>query len=319
MSASTPLVCALNDAVCIRVSGTDAGDFLRAQLARDPPPLAAHTLPRTAAEGSVLAAWLDARGRVRALFRVSALEQDYMLLAERATAAAVLTKLRMFVLRSRVVLALDDDWQAAAVVGGADELPQAAAAAVAPPDELAQAAPIARGRELRWLPIGPRLAYVLGPRSEVAELAAGFEEADPSVIELAEVRLGLPKLGAALTERYVPQMLNLDLLGAVAFDKGCYPGQEIVARLKYRGDVKRRLRRFACAAPAAFPAPGGEIVDASGTAAGEVVRAARTDGGVELLAVVQLEAAASGLRLAAEPGMTLAPQPLPFDVPEKRV
>lgn len=319
-----PLVCALNDAVCIRVSGADAGEFLRAQLARDPPPLVgaaeadAATHVQTDADGaqaeadrSVLAAWLDARGRVRALFRVVALEQDYVLLAERETAAAVLAKLRMFVLRARVALSLDEDWQAAAVLGRAEDTTRAGSATRA---------------TLHWMRIGPELAYAIGPRQHIADLIARASPADTHAIDLAEIRLGLPKLGAALTERYVPQMLNLDLLGAVAFDKGCYPGQEVVARLKYRGSVKRRLQRFAWKAPTGsgsegpLPAAGDEIVDRNGETVGEVVRAARAaDGGAsaadgaasaaddgasadggELLAVVQLESVAAGLRLAAD-------------------
>jgi folate-binding protein YgfZ len=217
----------------------------------------------------------------------------------------------MFVLRSRVVLAIDEDWQAAAVVG------PGAAVAVQETAAAGRADDVGQGGALHWLRGGPELLYALGPRARVAGVDARFEPAEPSLVDLAEIRLGLPRLGAALTERYVPQMLNLDLLGAVAFDKGCYPGQEVVARLKYRGDVKRRVRRFAAAAaPAALPAPGDEIVDAAGAPAGEVMRAARSSGGIELLAVVQLEAAAGELRLAADRNVALEPRPLPFEAAE---
>jgi folate-binding protein YgfZ len=291
MQASMPLVCPLNDAVCIGVTGADAGEFLRAQLARDPPPLGAdHTVP---------AAWLDARGRVRALFRVVALGQDYLLLGERETADAVLAKLRMFVLRSRVSLAVKEDWQAAAVIGTTEERRQAHGIPA-----LEAADSVASRGEVRWLRVGPELVYLVGPRALVVEATAGFEPVNPDAAALAEIRLGWPKVGAALMDRYVPQMLNLDLLGAVAFDKGCYPGQEVAARLKYRGSVKRRLRRFACT-PATLPVPGDEIVDATGAPAGEVVRAARAGNRVELLAVVPLDAIAGALSLAADRGVTL--------------
>src|SRR5690606_30994515 len=117
--------------------------------------------------------------------------------------------------------------------------------------------------------------------------------------ELAAVRAGLPAIGARLAGEYVAQMLNLDVLGAISFTKGCYPGQEIVARAHHLGAVKRRMRRYA-AAGAPVPAPGDPIVDAAGAHRGEVIRASRADGGVELLAVVP-NASRATLFLAGTP------------------
>src|SRR5690606_33020202 len=110
---------------------------------------------------------------------------------------------------------------------------------------------------------------------------------------------------------FVAQMLNLDALGAISFTKGCYPGQEIVARAHHLGTVKRRMRRFTAERPLA-PAPGAEVLDADGTPVGEVVDAARSDDGTELLAVVQNDARARPLLLDDTP---LTEQPLPYDIP----
>ena len=85
---------------------------------------------------------------------------------------------------------------------------------------------------------------------------------------LAEIRLGIPAITPAVAERFVAQMLNLDELGAVSFDKGCYPGQEVIARVHNLGGVKRRARRYA--APAAPPAPGAPVL-AADAQVGEVV------------------------------------------------
>lgn len=299
MKASPPLVCALPDKVCIEVRGPDAEAFLRAQLSRDPPP--------PGAGGCVPAAWLDARGRVRALFLSAAVEQGYLLLAEAETAQPIAAKLRMFVLRARVTVAVSDALRVVALVG-----PGAGDAAAGGLGRGGDGGRDGGSGEVLRLPLGPGLVAVVGPEAPLAAAVGGLERGAPELAALAEIRLGLPRIGAAVLERYVPQMLNLDLLEAVSFDKGCYPGQEVVARLKYRGEVKRRMQRFACRTPGVLPAPADEIAEAGGAVVGEVVQAAPGEGGVELLAVVGVDAQ-TPLRLAALPAATLERLPLPYE------
>jgi folate-binding Fe-S cluster repair protein YgfZ len=105
-------------------------------------------------------------------------------------------------------------------------------------------------------------------------------------------------------------MLNLDALDAVSFDKGCYPGQEIIARVHNLGGVKRRARRYA--APGAPPALGTAVLAAGGQPVGEVIRSAAADNACELLAVV--DHAAAGTELTCG-GAQLRELPLPFAVP----
>ena len=289
----TPVYCLLPERACIEVRGTDAAAFLQGQLSRT-----VDTLPSTQAP---LAAWLDARGRVRALFRVVRLDDRYLLFTERDAAAAVVTKLRMFVLRAAVTIESTEHWGMAALVD-----PSAAAAGVPPPDTPRDTL-VVRG-ELRWLRVGPALWHVLGTRASVEGFEPAIVRAPESAAALAEIELGIPAVGAALTDRYVAQMLNLDRLGALSFDKGCYPGQEIVARVRHLGSVKRRMRRYAGDSSAAVPAPGAEVVTAAGQPAGEIVRAAPRDGGFEALAVVDDAAAQAPLHVA---GIPLREQPLP--------
>jgi folate-binding protein YgfZ len=299
MEAFSPLACALADTVCIEAKGADAEAFLRAQLTSNPPPLnAARSVP---------AAWLDARGRVQALFRVLGLEDRWLLLAESASAEAVVTKLRRFVLRSRVELDVNRERSVIAFLGraGGWRTERGLAATF-------DAGAVSLQGRIAWLAVGPELLLAVGPEDALASAAAGVDRVEHEQEALAEIRLGLPRLSGVLSERYVPQMLNLDLLGAIAFDKGCYPGQEVVARLKYRGSVKRRMRRFACGPLDRPPAPGDEIVGAAGSAAGEVVRAAHGGGGFELLAVVQLDAEAP-LALLGVPHASMEPLPLPYE------
>jgi tRNA-modifying protein YgfZ len=296
-----PMYCRLSAFACVVVRGADAEDFLRRQLTQNP--------PGSGDARFALAAWNDAKGRVRALFLVARLEDELLLVAERDGLDAVLAKLRMFVLRSAVELVETDALAVAAVLGDAAALLTSRGVGA-----LAERGAAWDTEGLLWLRLGPQLLRVIGPPGELDRLGERLETAAADRADLAEIRLGLPRLGSALAERYVPQMLNLDRLDAVAFDKGCYPGQEVVARLHHLGSVKRRLQRFIGGDPAAAPLlPGTPLVDARGAVVGEVLRAARSDGELELLAVAQLDAAAHTLFLAAEGGPPLRPGPLPGD------
>ena len=124
---------------------------------------------------------------------------------------------------------------------------------------------------------------------------------DASTIDA--LRSGIAHIGAEQSEEFTPHMLNLDLLGAVSLDKGCYPGQEIVARTHYRGATKRRLARFESSGPVA---PGDAVRDDSGNSVGEVVNAVGTD----LLAVVPVAQADSALSVGE---LKLTRKPLPYD------
>ncbi len=118
-----------------------------------------------------------------------------------------------------------------------------------------------------------------------AALAARLVAASGDCWRWLQIRAGVAELCAATSELFIPQMVNYPELGAVSFSKGCYTGQEIVARAHYRGQVKRHLICARCDAPA--PAAGSELQDANGRGAGQVVDAvALTDGFCELLAVV---------------------------------
>jgi len=112
-------------------------------------------------------------------------------------------------------------------------------------------------------------------------------------------------------ESFVAQMLNLDLIGGISFEKGCYTGQEIIARAHFRGTVKRRMFRFG--AVCTPPVPGTRVL-AAGAHAGEVVDAVATGTGCELLAVVSLAHKDSALTLDSNPAVTLEQLPLPYPV-----
>jgi folate-binding protein YgfZ len=122
---------------------------------------------------------------------------------------------------------------------------------------------------------------------------------------------GLPEVYAVTAGRFVPQMLNLDLLGGISFTKGCYVGQEVVARAHHLGRIKRRMRLFTAPGGAAQP---GDPVYRDARAAGHVVRVAPLDSQRDLL--LAAVASGTGPLCLAEDGTALDERPLPYAIPE---
>jgi hypothetical protein len=158
--------------------------------------------------------------------------------------------------------------------------------------------------------------YVLRSKVRIDELPGVVEQLEPAAYRevdwrLAGIRAGLPQVYPQTHEAFVAQMLNLDLLGGVSFDKGCYTGQEIIARTHFRGAIKRRMFRFACPTPP--PAPATRILFGE-QHAGDVVDAAATSAGCELLAVISLAQQDEVLELETNRGVALQKLPLPYSL-----
>src|SRR5690606_29363680 len=192
------LYCQVPWLCCVRVRGADAYDFLQRQLTNNPP---------ATSDRFVLAAWNDAKGRVRSLFRVVRGGDGPMLVAERDGIDAVLAKLRIFVLRSDVAFEKSDDLEVGAVLGDSRTLLPERGIDLGPEPGAA-----ARADGLVWLRLGAELLHVIGRRPALDGLRASLEPAASELAARAEIRAGLPLVGARLAERYVPQMLNLDRL-----------------------------------------------------------------------------------------------------------
>jgi len=294
-----PRYCPLPSYGCIEVRGADTATFLNGQLSRSVDALDGSLAP--------LAGWHDPRGRVRALLRVARRKDRWWLVTHSDVVAATAKRLAMFVLRAEVTIAPADDVRVAALLDADDAWLVARGV-----DPATATNGAAQSDELVYVRLGPNVWHVIGPRAAVEPLGAALPSAPTEDALLAEIRLGLPTVSAPVVEHFVAQMLNLDVLDAVSFDKGCYPGQEVIARVRHRGAVKRRLRLYASGA-ATPPAPGSPVVaSADGTSVGEVVRAARAAAGVELLAVIEDAAATAGLAID---GVPLRELPLPYRVP----
>jgi len=158
--------------------------------------------------------------------------------------------------------------------------------------------------------------YVLRSKVKIDEAPAAADFVEPPAYRerewrLAGIRAGLPQVYPETYESFVAQMLNLDLLGGIAFEKGCYTGQEIIARTHFRGAIKRRMFRFGSEGPP--PAPGTRVL-AGEQHAGDVVDAAATSEGCELLAVVSLAQQDAELELESDRGVGIKKLPLPYSL-----
>jgi tRNA-modifying protein YgfZ len=261
----------------LRARGPQAVAFLQGQLSND--------MTRVRGDQGVLAGYHNPQGRVVALLRVVQLAPDDLLaILPRELVAPVAQRLGKFVLRSKVKLADESaQWVISGLIGRAraanavDELPgginevarRGAALAVC----IAQ-------RPARWL--------IVNPASEPAPFAAS-SASDTALWERLSIAAGEPEVYAATSEAFVAQMVNLDALGAIAFDKGCYTGQEIIARAHYRGHVKRRMQRFLTDERSSLK-PGDAGVLADGRSLVVVRAAEQADGRCEFLAVTVVDA-----------------------------
>jgi len=278
----------------IRARGADAVTFLQGQLTND---VAAMR------DGEVrLAGFCSAKGRLQASFVVWKLAPDELLLACAASVLpAALKRLSMFVLRAKCKLSdAGAELPLHGVVGDR--------ARVLIGDMPAWTQRAIDGGTLVRL---PDVAGVARCMVAAAPQADGLPAADLSAWRELEVRSGIPLIEAATVDQFVPQMLNYEIVGGVDFRKGCYPGQEIVARSQYRGTIKRRMFLFECDTPLVAGQEVFHSADAS-QPAGMVVNAA----GSVALVEVKLAALESGSLHAGAPGGALmVRRELPYALP----
>ncbi len=279
---SSSRYCNLPDLGVVSVTGADARSFLQGQVTNDLRMLDDHP--------GLLAAACNPQGRVLELLRLAATADGVLLVLRRDLIPALLARLPKYVLRARVRIS-----------DRSDELRVAGLLDAGNPGAWLTAA-TATG--LTALVAGARRLLLVGAAGSLAPALASVAETSPADWEFAAVAEGEPDIFPPTAGHWIPQMLNLDRLGAISFSKGCYTGQEIVARSEHLGRVKRQMTRYVGAAGTA-PAPGQALYCGAATAA-QVVRIAVRGDGTHLLAVVGVEQAGSPLGLA-EGGCEFAP------------
>lgn len=296
-------VCRLADRGVIRARGADAAKFLQGQLTND--------VAGLDADSARLAGFCSAKGRLQATFIVWRPSDDEFLLAcPRSVLAATLKRLTMFVLRAQCKLSDASEEVALFGVAGAP------ASAMMGDASVWQVRAHGSGALVR-------VADAAGERRALLASASGSEAdvgAAPAMTldtwNWLEVESGIVSIEAATVDRFVPQMVNFELVGGVDFHKGCYPGQEVVARSEYRGTTKRRTFLFDCDV---VPFAGQDVFASgeSGEPAGTVANAAPhpVHPGASALVEVRLAAVSADLRLGAADGPVLRRRGLPYPVP----
>ncbi|MGE8319053.1 MAG: YgfZ/GcvT domain-containing protein [Comamonas sp.] len=286
----------------IRVEGEDAATFLQGQLTND-----VQLLPAGQAR---LAGFLSAKGRMQASFIVvKRSASEFWLVTSRDLLAPTLKRLSMFVLRAKAKLS--DAGDAIRLVGLAGAIAERCAPDAAPWQTSAEG----EASVVRLYPADGQ-ARALWAAPAAAALPAAIADSPalaPAAWLLGEVRSAVPTITTPVVDAFVPQMVNFESIGGVSFKKGCYPGQEVVARSQFRGTLKRRMYLVQSAAG---ELQAGQEVYAAGDAeqpVGTVVQAApRAQGGCDALVSMQMAAAAQELHAGSAVGPALQVQPLPY-------
>lgn len=294
----------------LEFEGADTASFLQGQLSNDVVALAigdAQWTSYNSPKGRMLATML--------LWHASATSYRAFVAAD--LAEWLRKRLAMFVMRAKVVVTDRTPGGACFGIAGGRALPAVRAALGA-----AEAAGhgIARdGLDIVTTPDGRILVYASAAAGEDIgqRLAAQATQVDATHWDWRGIAAGIPVVGAATQDQFIAQAANWELVGGVNFRKGCYPGQEIIARMQYLGKLKERLVRLHHDGPA--PAPGTSLYSPvfGGQACGTIVNAAPApEGGSDMLAVAQTSATASGtLQLGHPDGPALTLLDLPYAVP----
>lgn len=302
----TAFFCVLSHEGVLAVRGPDASKFLQGQLTCN--------MNYLNDRRSSLGARCTPKGRMQSSFRILPEGDGYLLAMDRELVQPQLNDLTKFAAFSKSKLFDESgEWVRFGLRDGDDALASFGLDLPRETDDLIAsngliAVRLSEGRAELWA----RASEADAVRER---LAAQLPQAQLDAWLLAQIRAGVGQVVAETRELFIPQMINLQALGGVSFKKGCYTGQEIVARMQYLGKLKRRLHRLVADGDSAdIPAPGLEVYSpVHGSSVGEIVLAARADAGFELLAVLQEDAAADGrIFLGSPDGLPLTLLELPY-------
>ncbi len=305
--ADSAFFCPLTHEGLLAVRGVDAAKFLQGQVTCNLNYLDQAT--------SSLGARCTPKGRMTSSFRILIEGEGLLLAMANELVETQLADLKKYAVFSKSTLTDESaDWVRFGLSQGDGvllalglDLPQTSDS-VAREGKLI-AVRLADGRVELWAPKAEAATLE-------ARLAAQLPQAPLDAWLLAQVRAGIGQVFGATREQFIPQMINLQALGGVSFKKGCYTGQEIVARMQYLGKLKRRLYRLALAA-GELPQAGAELYSpVHQSSVGEVVLAAPAPNGCELLAVLQEDAVSDGrihLGTADGPALNLLDLPYTLD------
>jgi folate-binding protein YgfZ len=307
--ADSPFFCALTHEGVLAIRGADAGKFLQGQVTCN--------INYLNAETCSLGARCTSKGRMISSFRIVQVQNGYLLAIAQELVEPQLTDLKKYAVFSKSTLADESD---AWVRFGMDTATLHKALPELVFSEHANSVSHAEG--LLGIHLSEQRAEVWVPTAQAVQvrerLSAVAQEAPLEKWLLTQIRAGVGQIFGPTREMFIPQMINLQAVDGVSFKKGCYTGQEIVARMQYLGRLKRRLYRLAVEAEP--PVPGTELFSpVHNSSVGEVVLAANADGKSEFLAVLQIDAKEDGrIRLSSSEGPPCELLDLPYVIDTDR-
>jgi folate-binding protein YgfZ len=308
----------LADLKIVEIVGNDAFSFLQGQLCND--------LAQVSPTQAQITGYCNPKGRLLALPLITAQDNGYFLILPENVTASFCKRLTMFVLRADVSIRVRDDMACVGLVADVDgSFGSAEPLAGQKPSGLLSTSTDStiqwinwhadfsgasrRERLLRIAPVTDQITFWQACGELCKSPAANWQ--------LADITAGLPSITERIKESFVPQMVNLQLINALSFTKGCYPGQEIVARMQYLGKLKRHMRLFHFQSAVA-PLPGDSLQTGDDEAAGTVVSAVSdSTGSGRLLAVVKVSVGQSTM-VTGETTVTAAALPYELPSPDQR-
>ncbi len=301
--------CRLDDRGLLSFQGTDAATFLHSQLSTD--------VLNLAVGESGLTSYSDARGRLLLVGRLYAETDRFLLETPNDRLEPVRQQLAKYVLRADVRVEDVSNTVARCAAAGHSAAIALGAAVDSLPAEPGQSVTADAGARVIRL-AGPRPRWQIHGDPEAVnavwdQLAGHTVEVDSGQWRLLDIEAGIPAVHEATAGHFVAQMLNLDRLGAIDFRKGCYPGQEVIARTHYLGRIKRRMQLLHVSGAAAAPAPA-TPVEQDGKRVGEVVEGAPMPADGNLVLAVMHNGAGDPLTIDGQPAER---RPLPYSIEEE--
>ena len=311
---NSDVVANLDDYGLIKVEGDDAETFLHAQFSNDLQQGVSETT-------SQLSAYCSPKGRVLALFRIFKANNSYYLSMPHELIEATHKRLSMFVLMSKVTLTDVSDSIGQLGVSGPNSEQKLMAMAGQPPESIDK---VVTNENISIIKIpGPHPRFqIVGPAKEIKslnnKLGTFVAEVSANAWQLLDIHAAIPVIKQANVEAFVPQMINLQAINGLSFKKGCYPGQEVVARMQYLGKLKRRMYLAHSDSETIAEAGDSIFVNADEPRKTGVVVIAQPvpDGGSDLLIVVEIESAENQtlhLHETTTSALTLKPLPYPLE------
>ena len=305
----------------LALEGEDAVSFIHGQLSND--------IEHLGSSQARLAAYCNPQGRMLALFHAWKSSGKVWLTVPLDILPALQKRLQLYVLRAKVTLSDESGNMAILGIGG-----EKGGEALSKWFETLPSEPF--GKTENEFGVLVRVADAFGfprylltiaeKRLQVveSELSSTLSVCDESGWTMGDIKAGVPQITLPVQDRFIPQMVNLEQAGGLSFKKGCYPGQEVIARSQYKGTVKRRMFHGMVELPFEDNPPidvnmtaGANIVDSDGQVCGTIVSSARRDNNrVDFLAVVQTEAIGSqALHVEKADGPLITWIPLPYSLP----